>query len=383
MSSDDLIYIDLRELSGRIGQAMGCDMAEAQNMILALTRAFHNNIKEYGVVDLPGIGIFKATGKNYIDFKPSDQFTAEVNAPFSMFAPVEVSPEECEALGMVREGDVYYEKGEQPVMPPLYIPQPEENIPVENINENSPVENNSFTDTESISEPPVANTLTEDTPEEEPDTIPEDTSSMTPDFETETEVGNDIDDVYSDEMSYEDEPPRHRFPILIYLLGLASGLAVAACIWFFLTPDSVKNSKIPSLPSLPSDSLRITQVNVERLIVNGKEITGLEETPLMDGCDSVAQTKVVEQLPEPKIVTDTVATGKYLTTMAKRHYGNKDFWVYIYQENSSKLRHPDRIAPGTVLVIPPIEKYVHPGSSEDSIHRAVAAKTGEIYRAYR
>jgi len=38
--------------------------------------------------------------------------------------------------------------------------------------------------------------------------------------------------------------------------------------------------------------------------------------------------------------------------MAGRHYGEKECWVYIYDANASKLRHPDRIKPGTKILIP-------------------------------
>ena len=54
---------------------------------------------------------------------------------------------------------------------------------------------------------------------------------------------------------------------------------------------------------------------------------------------------------------DTVRVNRYLTTMALEHYGKKKFWVYIYLENKASLSDPDHIAPNTVVVIPPAEKY--------------------------
>ena len=51
-------------------------------------------------------------------------------------------------------------------------------------------------------------------------------------------------------------------------------------------------------------------------------------------------------------VYDTIGPRNFLTTMAGRHYGEKEFWVYIYDANASKLRHPDRIKPGTKILIP-------------------------------
>ncbi len=57
------------------------------------------------------------------------------------------------------------------------------------------------------------------------------------------------------------------------------------------------------------------------------------------------------------MVYDTVRGNRYLTTMARQHYGRKIFWVYIYEENKAVITDPDHIAPNTVVVIPPAEKY--------------------------
>ena len=43
--------------------------------------------------------------------------------------------------------------------------------------------------------------------------------------------------------------------------------------------------------------------------------------------------------------------------MSRKYYGDYRFWVYIYLENSDIISDPNRIKPGTVVVIPPAEKY--------------------------
>lgn len=78
---------------------------------------------------------------------------------------------------------------------------------------------------------------------------------------------------------------------------------------------------------------------------------------------------------------DRVTNTRYLTTMAKEHYGNYNLWPYIYLENEGKLGHPDRIKPGTVVVIPHIEKYNIDPSNPKDIEKA--RKLGvEIYKKY-
>jgi nucleoid DNA-binding protein len=66
----------------------------------------------------------------------------------------------------------------------------------------------------------------------------------------------------------------------------------------------------------------------------------------------------------------TVVSGERLTLIAKEEYGNKFFWVYIYEENKNILKNPDRIIPGLKLVIPPAQKYGIDKNDEKSVNKA-------------
>ena len=57
------------------------------------------------------------------------------------------------------------------------------------------------------------------------------------------------------------------------------------------------------------------------------------------------------------VVTETITAENVLFTIAEKHYGSPWFWVYIYEENKSKITNPNNVRPGTVVVIPPAEKY--------------------------
>lgn len=100
-----------------------------------------------------------------------------------------------------------------------------------------------------------------------------------------------------------------------------------------------------------------------------------------------------EPIPEPKpepidtaksapsIVYDTITANRFLTTMAREHYGQMDYWVYIYQENASALGHPDRLNAGTVVIIPPAEKYgLKPG--DQAKIREASALSSKIYSRF-
>ena len=81
------------------------------------------------------------------------------------------------------------------------------------------------------------------------------------------------------------------------------------------------------------------------------------------------------------VVTDTVGRTRFLTTMARKYYGNFNFWVYIYMENKNIINNPNNIAPGTVVVIPDAEKYGIDKNSSASIAQAqrIAAEIKEQF----
>ncbi len=99
--------------------------------------------------------------------------------------------------------------------------------------------------------------------------------------------------------------------------------------------------------------------------------------------DTAATHDTVAAAPAPAaiVVTDTIQANRFLTTMARRHYGNYEFWVYIYEENADKLGHPDKLTPGTVVTIPPKEKYGIDADNPQSVKLA-RHKSVEIYARY-
>jgi nucleoid-associated protein YgaU len=69
------------------------------------------------------------------------------------------------------------------------------------------------------------------------------------------------------------------------------------------------------------------------------------------------QPKKTDALTQPrtykeKLATETFAEGSRLTLMALKYYGNKLFWVYIYEANKDKIANPDYILAGTRIMIP-------------------------------
>ena len=95
-----------------------------------------------------------------------------------------------------------------------------------------------------------------------------------------------------------------------------------------------------------------------------------------------AETEPAKPADKPAVVTDTVRTGNFLSRMARRFYGNSHFWVYIYEENRAKITNPNNVPEGTVVVIPPAEKYGIDAQNPESVEKA-RRKEGQVLNAYK
>ena len=95
-------------------------------------------------------------------------------------------------------------------------------------------------------------------------------------------------------------------------------------------------------------------------------VTGLDS--LSSGGDGADLGK--EENIAQAVVTDTISRTMYLTSMSRKHYVKPDFWVYIYLENKDKISDPNNVPAGTVMVIPPRDKYDINPDDKASIDKA-------------
>ncbi|MBR4154778.1 MAG: hypothetical protein IKT96_05460 [Paludibacteraceae bacterium] len=78
-------------------------------------------------------------------------------------------------------------------------------------------------------------------------------------------------------------------------------------------------------------------------------------------------------------VIETIQRGKFLTTIAEKHYGNKAFWVYIYRENSGRIWNPRDLKAGFKVVVPAAEKYGIDASDPKSVNKAKELEKQILY----
>lgn len=162
--------------------------------------------------------------------------------------------------------------------------------------------------------------------------------------------------------------------ILTALLSLVAGLAIGYFIRNHINIEGVKSVNI-SAEDVQVIHREPTQAEDETTSIGSK--ANNDEPTVAASSDTATKSK--EQIETPattqsKVVTDTIRSNRFLTTIALKHYGKKKFWVYIYEENRAILNDPDNIPANTVVVVPPAQKYGikagDPASEADAEKRA-------------
>ena len=300
-----------------------------------------------------------------IVFIPAKELAEEVNSPFAMFESVEI-PEEEEESGEKFEDE---NSGDMEV-----APDSEENEAIEpNAND--------------VPEPQGEYVIEEGTVIENVD-APE--SHSAPETEREEprrqEVVEKPEELEEPEVeAFAEAMPKTKS--YRFLIGFACGLAFAALlclgayVFFFdnilkKSHSEEKNTKIEN-PAAQKQIANIDSTASNSTLARESSQTIDNPTAKIEDEESA---ETAPTLPSD-IVYDTITKTRYLTTMAKDHYGNYNLWPYIYEENKKILGHPDRIKPGTRIVVPPLSKYgVDPKNPEDI--RKAKAMGVKIYARY-
>lgn len=90
---------------------------------------------------------------------------------------------------------------------------------------------------------------------------------------------------------------------------------------------------------------------------------------------------VAQGAPKVKGTYETVSQTTFLTTLARRHYGQMEYWVYIYDANPG-LGNPNAIKPGTKVFVPDKTTLPLTGDLNTDVDKA-KKRSAEIYSKYK
>ncbi len=339
-----------------------------------------------------------------VTFTPSKEIALLVNEPFEMFQTVEITEEAALRLisddndsvevdqddngdtGQLEEEEDFSEvKDQEPAIAGdnndgvLYQVTEEydssdytltEQIPFGNVSDDS---NNMDESRQEDCTPGAIMTSSEESPGQE--TVIENNEEVALPAEDD-EPGDAVD---YDDQTFNFNPCHARN---YYWFGVVTGIIVSAIgmvLFWNLYGKEIKkpvadtrNSQIIALSS-PKTLDNVTVISGDSS--KNEEVKAEEKSIYEEAID-------VPTNPSDERKFDTITTTRYLTTMAKDHYGNYHLWPYIYKENEKILGHPDRIRPGTKVVIPPLSKYGVDPSNPAEIEKAKKMGT-EIYSRYK
>ena len=96
---------------------------------------------------------------------------------------------------------------------------------------------------------------------------------------------------------------------------------------------------------------------VDSLITKNRLIVAVGNVEGITKVDDRLVVKAVAVVtpPEPEKQFYSVVSGDTLSKIAKQVYGNANKYPVIFEANTPMLKHPDKIYPGQVLVIPPLD----------------------------
>ena len=296
-------------------------------------------------------------------FLPSEVLCAALNKPFSMFAPVEVAPsssspdlylreiDQLDQLTKVEPIEVLFASREpiqeEVVTPPVVEEMVEPVVAEEPLQPESPAV---------VVEEEILPAPADEAPIEAPQPAP--SAAVTAPVE---------EDPFVDQEAH---------PRMLVWVFVALGIAMAFCLFIYLLSiqpelemkdkasaavEAVQPSPAPVVPVVPAQTIDETDTLQTTSIATQETSSVAPSEAVVSTASSLAET--IERV--------RLRPGDRLSRLALKKYGNKAFWVYIYEENRAQLKDPDNIPVGAVITLPAASKYQINAGDTNSINRAL------------
>lgn len=331
-------------------------------------------------------------GHSKVVFIPSKEMADAVNAPFEAFPTVEIDDaadlsslnidEVGESQNESGDADTVYESEDAVNETILISVEEEKNLTESSSEDDIAILHEEIANDDNEPEEVVLSCQESEMPIEQEEDIVEESveeqakeeqePELKPKEDTSTVKVSELEDTSIDDEIFENRKRWRQ----AFFMGMLASLALIAVVGGVVAivgrdkinveikdvvaenkDETVKNSAI--LDALKAEES--VALETEASLIREDSLTVKKESQI-----AMATEDDVPTAPSDALVYDTIGKTRYLTTMAKAHYGNYNLWPVIYEENKTKLGHPDRIRPGTPVVIPKLSKYgVDPFNKRD------------------
>lgn len=411
--------VNLSQLITRLAKVTATDPNTARLFLRGFFATIEDALADGETVEIKGIGTFRrcddpAVGTpGTVGFAPDEEFAAEINRPFAVFEAVELAdglteedlepaPEEIpapEEMPAVATAPAETPAAESAVEKPAAVEEPavvdpavetpiEETVPEEPALEEEPAEKVPVE-----AEPKVEAPVEEEhkapweiygkgpffEEEKKPETIVE--TGEKPVTETafaKTEPAEEPE-ADADEPADEPEEESGRSGNRMWIWIAAAGIVLFGVVGYLA---AVLATPIPSYgdddyepEAVATDTATLSETVAEPAV-------GAEPEPTPAPAQAVEPTPAPQPAPaakEPRY--DTVTSKRYLAIMAREYYGKSIYWVFIYEANADKLADPNKVSPGTRVLIP--DKESLPGSTDAERLSIAEKKQAQILGRYK
>ena len=341
------------------------------------------------------------SGHSKVVFTPSKELAEAVNAPFEAFTSIEIADDVDIASLDIEDGDSNIELSQDIELLDQEPDTPASTDPIVREPDLQSSYSAQLPDLDQTSEFGTVPALELSSVVEEMPDVAQDSVISTPavvdsDFEKpeyveesygEPEWNESHNDAFDEDYHYNPKSNWKRNALICACCAVGA-VVITFVVWNLLTrPDfsQLKQSEDLAQNKVIEDETFVKEASmvIEDMVIDADSLNSgnPEESDLSMEEQVASVDEAVPTVPSDVVVYDTIGKKRYLTTMAKDHYGNNKLWPYIYEENKTRIGHPDKIRPGTPIIIPDLRKYGVDPSNPDDIVKANRLGV-EIYARY-
>ncbi len=172
------------------------------------------------------------------------------------------------------------------------------------------------------------------------------------------------------------EPPKRKslawlWTLLIVLLLCGGGFAA-----YYFYGDVIRTWCEPrwqSLTTLCSDTWQSWFGTADdEMTENDTSSPILSDDEPTDATETSAEAESDDIFTQPRTYTsfigrERIEKGVHLAIIAEKHYGHKDFWVYIYEANRNVIANPNAVEVGTVVRLPKMDARLVDANNPEAV----------------
>ena len=304
-------------------------------------------------------------GHYKLSFTPDKTMKDAVNAPFAAFTTEVVEVEIPEMVEIKDDGNEYSEEQTDESETLVIEDEVLSDINIE-------IAQPEIVETEVVEESKVSDSVSEDIDEEI-------TKVSVTESQIETPSVLPVTYVQNEEEIQKEYRRRTRNGYLFGFLTALILFVIFISLWFFIFKGekgisiSFSSFKLSTVgEQIEGENLSNNVVDIQENNIDSLFVDPIETDELIA---EIENTSSENKYP----LIDTIQRGKFLTTIAEKHYGDKAFWVYIYRENSGRIWNPRDLKAGFKVVVPAASKYGIDATNPESVSKAKELEKQILY----